>query len=70
MTATPKRWAVRVTFANGEDAYLRRGSRIGSGPVVTFGTRKLAEINAEFVGHGLDSGAVVTVVQYRKGDES
>lgn len=62
----PKCWKIRVTYANGEEAYLRHGSRIGAGPLATFGTRKLADINAEFVKMGLDEGDVVTVVQHVK----
>lgn len=62
----PRRWAIRVTFADGNEAWLRHGSRIGSGPIATFGSRKLAEINAEFVGHGLDAGAVVTIIEHHK----
>lgn len=66
----PKTWAIRVTYQNGEEAWLRHGSRIGAGPLATFGTRKLADINADFVKQGMDAGTVVTVVQHRRGDDT
>lgn len=59
----PSKWAIRVTYPSGDEAWLRHGSRIGEGPLATFGTRKLAEINAEFVSQGMDAGTVVTVVR-------
>lgn len=61
-----KRWAIRVTYPSGEEAFLRHGSRIGAGPVATFGTRKGADINAEFVMQGMEAGTVVTVVEHNK----
>jgi hypothetical protein len=57
------RWAIRVTYPDGREAWLRHGASIGEGPVVRFGTKKLAEINAEFVSHGLPEGTTVTVVR-------
>ncbi len=61
---------IRVTDKNGNDMYLRRGSRIGAGPIVRFTTKKLAELNAEsMIAPGLDSGDIVTVVPYDKEEE-
>lgn len=63
-----KRWAIRVTYPSGEEAWLRHGSRIGAGPLATFGTRKLAEINADFVRQGLDTDVVIAIVPHRKSE--
>lgn len=60
------RWVIRVTYPNGEDAYLRHGSRIGAGPIVQFRDRKTADANIDFIRPGLDDGATVTVVRWRK----
>lgn len=63
-------WMIRVTDRAGNDMYLRRGSRLGEGPIVRFTTKKLAELNAEsFIAPGLDTGDVVTVVPYDKDEE-
>jgi hypothetical protein len=60
------RWAIRVTYPSGEDAYLRHGATVGEGPVVTFRTKRDAELNAEaYVQPGLDEGTVVSVVKVR-----
>lgn len=60
----PTRWAIRVTLANGHDAYLRHGWKIGSGSIVLFRSKRDAELSAEsFVAPGLDDGSVVTVVR-------
>lgn len=61
-----KRWAIRVTYPSGEEAWLRHGSRIGAGPLATFGSRKLADINADFVQQGMDDGTTVVAVEYVK----
>lgn len=62
-TKKTTRWVIRVTYPNGEDAYLRHGAVIGEGPIVRFGTKRLADINAGFVSEGLPDGATVTVVR-------
>jgi hypothetical protein len=58
----PSRWSIRVTFADGNEALLRHGPVVGEGDVVTFRTRKLAEINADLVRNGLEEGDVVTII--------
>ena len=58
-----QRWAIRVTFANGEDAWLHEGPRPGVGPIASF-DRKTADVNREFVSHGLDDGDVAVVVPF------
>ncbi len=62
------KWAIRVTYPSGQEAWLRRGSRIGVGPIVYFGTKQLAELNVEFIREGLDDGTVVAVVRMLKSD--
>lgn len=63
-------WMIRVTDRQGNDMYLRRGSRVGYGPIVRFTTKNLAELNAEsMIAPGLDAGDVVTVVPYDKDEE-
>lgn len=64
-----KRWAVRVTYADGNEAYLRHGARIGYGSIVKF-DKKTAEINADFLRAGVDEGDTVTVVQAPSRDET
>lgn len=66
---TPKRWALRITYRHGGEAFLRHGTRIGYGPIVQFRTRRDAEINIGMIEPGLDAGTVVTVVRYDKHDE-
>jgi len=60
---TPGRWAIRVTYPNGQDAWLRRGATIGAGPIVEFRTKHLAELNVELIREGLDADTVVSVVR-------
>lgn len=60
----PARWGIRVTFKNGQDVFLRYGARVGFGDIVTFKSKKDAELNAEsMVAPGLDAGSTVTVVR-------
>lgn len=60
---TGKKWAIRVIFANGKDAWLRHRHRAGRGPIVSF-DRATAEVNREFVSQGLDDGDVALVVPF------
>ena len=62
----PKRWAIQVVSTNGDVMYLRHGNRIGMGPIATFGTRKLAEINREFIAQGMDAGETVSVIEWNR----
>jgi hypothetical protein len=62
----PKRWAIQVVLKNGDVCYLRHGNRIGMGAIATFGTRKLAGINCDFIQQGLDAGSVASVVAWQK----
>lgn len=64
--ARPK-WCIRVTLGNGEDCFLRHGRIPGEGKIATFGSKALAEMNAEsMIAPGLESGEVVTVIRYSK----
>lgn len=58
-----KKWAIRVTYANGEDAWLRIGARPGVGLIASF-DRATADINREFISHGLSEGDVALVVPF------
>jgi hypothetical protein len=60
-------WAIRVTFANGRDAYVRHGGVIGRGPIATFHAKAQAEAQAAFVREGLDARDVVMVVERSHG---
>ncbi len=60
-------WAIRVTFANGRDAFLRHGRGIGRGPIATYHSKAKAEEYASFVRDGLDAGDVVTVIERSHG---
>ncbi len=60
-------WAIRVTFANGKDAFLRHGGVIGRGPIATFHSKAKAEEEASFVREGLDTGDVVMVIERSHG---
>lgn len=60
-------WAIRVTYANGKDAFLRHGGVIGRGPIATFYSKAKAEEEAAFVREGLDAGDVVTVIERSHG---
>jgi hypothetical protein len=62
----PTRYAIEVVYPSGETTYLRHGSRIGEGPIATFATRKLADINRDFIAQGLDRGTQALVVRYTK----
>jgi hypothetical protein len=62
-TKTPPRWGVRVTYPSGDEAWLRHGGTIGEGSIVRFRSKRLAELNVEFVREGLDQGTTVTVVK-------
>ncbi len=60
-------WAIRVTFANGKEALLRRGGVIGRGPVETFHSKAKADALAALLKHGLDARDVITVFERSHG---
>ena len=60
-------WAIRVTFANGKDAFLRHGGVIGRGPIATFHSKQKAEAEAAFIREGMDAGDVVAVIERSHG---
>lgn len=61
------RWAIRVTYPSGQEAFLRHGVTAREGAIVTFKTRRDAELNAEsMVKPGLDDGCVVAIVRVAK----
>jgi hypothetical protein len=60
-------WAIRVTFANGRDAFVRHGGVIGRGPIATFHSKAKAEAQAALFREGLDAGDVVTVIERSHG---
>lgn len=60
-------WAIRVTFANGRHAFVRRGGVIGRGPIATYHTKAQADNEAAFLRIGLDAGDVVTVIERSHG---
>ena len=60
-------WAIRVTFANGRDAFLRRGGVIGRGPIATFHSKEKAEEEAAFVREGCAAEDSVTVIERSHG---
>lgn len=63
------RWAIRVTYANGDEAWLRHGAAVGAGPIVKFTTRRTADLNVDLISPGLDDGAIITVVRFHRGCE-
>ena len=65
-TTRRPRWVIRVTYPNGDDAYLRRGAKAGHGEIVCFTSRVTAELNCSFVAQGLDAGTIVTVVRWTR----
>lgn len=62
MTAKRKRWAIQVIDDEGNVIYLRRGRVPGAGPIVTFHSKRDAEINVEMVSAGMDEGWHVSVI--------
>lgn len=60
-------WAIRITFANGRDAFLRHGGKVGHGPIATYYSKAKAEEQAAFVREGLDAGDVVTIIERSHG---
>lgn len=68
--ARPMTWAIRVTFANGRDAFVRHGWVIGRGPIATYRTREQADKDADFVRQGLDAGDTVMVIERSHGRQS
>ena len=60
-----RQWAIRVTYANGEDAWLRQGATIGEGAIVRFTSKQRAEEYRDFISQGLDADEVARVVRYR-----
>lgn len=60
--------AIRVTFANGRDAFVRRGRVLGRGPIATFYNKAQAEAEAvAFIQEGAEAGAMVTVIERSHG---
>jgi hypothetical protein len=60
-------WAIRVTFANGQTAFLRHGGVIGKGAIVSFHSKAKADAEAENVRNGLNEGDVLTVIMRSHG---
>lgn len=60
-------WAIRVTFADGRDAFVRHGGVIGRGPIATFHSKAKAEEQAAFVRQGMETGDVVMVIERSHG---
>jgi hypothetical protein len=60
---TRDRWAIRVTYRSGDDAWLRHGPVIGEGRIATFTTREHAEREARVLRNGLDADDIVMVVK-------
>lgn len=60
-------WAIRVTFATGQHAFLRRGGVFGQGPIMSFTTKDRAERDAEDLRNKLDVQSVVTVIERSHG---
>lgn len=60
-------WAIRVTFADGKEAFLRHGNVIGRGPIATFHSKAKADEQAAFIREGLDAGDVATVIERSHG---
>jgi hypothetical protein len=67
MTRKTISWAIRVTFANGKEAFLRHGGIIGRGPIATWHSKAKAEREAAFVCEGCSSEDVVTVIERSHG---
>jgi hypothetical protein len=67
MMARAITWAVRVTFANGRDAFLRHGGVIGRGPIATYRTKAQAEDAAALLRVGLDAADTVIVIERSHG---
>lgn len=66
----PITWAIRVTFADGREAFLRHGNVIGRGPIATFHSKEKADAQAAFLREGLDAGDVVTVIERSHGRQA
>ena len=64
MTHGRPRYVIQIVYRSGEVAYLRHGAKVGAGAVVQFRDRKTADVNLDFIGQGLDEGAVASVVRY------
>ncbi len=71
---TNARFALRVTYADGQEAWLRHGAVTGDGLIVLFSNRERAEARAAELRAGLDEGDVVMVVAWgaavRRDDEA
>lgn len=62
-------WAIIVVYRTGEVAYLRHGTEIGTGPVVRFRSKRLAEINVGMIAPGLEGETQsISVVKYPRKD--
>jgi hypothetical protein len=66
---TISRWGIRVTFADGRDAWLRTGATPGEGHVVRFHSKADADRQAAFMREGMSEGDVVSVVRYEAADQ-
>lgn len=66
-------WAVRVTFANGREAFLRvrhaREAPLGRGPIASFRLKSLADDAAARLVGTLEAGDVVTVIERSHGKQ-
>jgi hypothetical protein len=61
-------WAIRVMYANGRSAFIRRGGRPGTGPIATFYSKAAADAEAAILQEALDDdGAVVAVIERSHG---
>lgn len=72
-----QRWMVRVRYAVGYDAYLRRGSPSGCGydaykhrgPIVQFRSKLTAQAKVGLITPELKEGTVVVMVPYDRSKE-
>lgn len=60
-------WAIRVTFANGREAFVRRGGVIGRGPIATYYTKAAAEDDVRFLREGFEADDVITIIERSHG---
>jgi hypothetical protein len=55
------RWAVRVTYPSGEEAWLRHGALVGSGSIVAFAKPAPGGAGGPFLSMGMEDESEVTV---------
>ena len=60
-------WAIRVTYANGREAFLRHGIVPGTGPIVTFHSKAKADAEAAIFRDNLNAGDAITVIERSHG---